>query len=625
MSQVSTFDEQTQLMTPLTSPEHLNAWTKKFCGFTLPDCKVTKYADCTPRDFVWEVYRAMMDGKALDIMGLAGRDGSKTAGLSVIDFLALVHDQRSALHAGMIQAQASRAREYLQKYIFGNGITRAMVTKENTKNLELLVNGEPCNLELISLTPKSVQGAHYALVSVDELASSMDAQQRKAYMDLAGVPGTSRKGKPAIKIRITSRQAAYTLAEKDIDESPKTGMKIRKWTTIDCMKKCPEDRSGTVPSPRYINVMKGDSMTPSEYQSLPPERRVDFELAEDVMDGCLKCPLLVYCQGRARFQTSDSVLLRDIDDVIGKVFNSGSHEWALSQLLSLRPAPESLVYSEFNLLTHMPPWEFLWEKLTGEKPDREIGRSDMIRELKRRGCGFYCGMDFGWTNPSTAVVIALDRKDNVYVVEATGKTHTNDPDWVDFVVRNLHARYDIQMYMPDPENKSACDLMRKAGLPVAEIDKGPGSVRAGINTVKGYLKVPGTTDSKLFFFPDIPVKSGTSIPCMIQELGLYSRETDVTGRIMDDKNPVKENDHYLDGLRYCMYWLFGKSQLKIGTDYLDEKPFVPVSGAHNIPSLEQIARQHGLLFTDNREEYSRQQKTEPDDESGGGGLISGWT
>jgi hypothetical protein len=613
-------DDRAKLMTPLISKEHLNAWSKKYCGFTLPDCKVTKYADSTPLDFVWEIYRAMMDGQPLDIMALAGRDGSKTTSLSVIDMLSLLHDQRSALHAGMIQMQASRARDYLQKYIFGNPITRAMVTKENTKHLELNVDGELCNLELISLTPKAVQGAHYAMVSVDELASSMDAQQRKAYMDLAGVPGTSKKGKPAIKIRITSRQAAYSLAEKDIDESPKTGMKIRKWTTIDCMRKCPPDRCGTVPTPLYINTMKGEKLTPEEFSEASIERKEGFEIAPDVMDGCLGCPLLVYCHGRARFQTSDSVLLRDIDDVIGKVFNAGSHDWALSQLMSLRPAPEALVYSEFNLLTHMPQWDFLWERLTGEKPTNEIGRAEMIKELKKRECYFYCGGDFGWSNPSTAVVIAVDRKDNIYIVEATGKTRTNDPDWVDFVSRNLHAKYDIQMYTPDPENKSACDLMRKAGLPVAEIDKGPGTVRAGINTVKGFLKVPGTTESKLFFFPDIPVKSGTTIPCMIQEFTLYARETDVTGRIMDDKNPVKENDHYLDALRYVLYWLFGKNQLRIGTDYI-EKPYVQAPGDINLPSLREISSKHGFTVNDNRGEFEKEQG----EEAGGGGMLTGWT
>jgi hypothetical protein len=621
-------------MTPLSSPEHLNAWTHKFCGFTLPDCRVTEFADSTPLEFVWEIYRAMMDGKPVNVMGLCGRDGAKTVSLSVIDLLSLLHDQRPAIHAGAITSQAQRAREYLQKYVFSNPILTSMVVKENQRFIILNVDGIECGLELISLKPKQVQGAHYAMCSVDELASTVEPEVKKAYRDFAGVPCTSRKGKPAIKIRITSRQASYSLAEKDIDEAPKTGMQVRKWSTIDCMSRCEPSRSGSVPTPIYIDTIKGKHCTPEAFKALPIEEKNGFKYAPDVMDGCLKCPLLLYCKGRARFQTSESVLLRSIDDVIGKVFDSGSHEWVLSQMLSMKPLPDTLVYGTFDESIHVPSWGSLWKTLTGEVAPEEVGRAQLVHEMKKRGCNFYCGMDFGWTVPSTAVVVAVDAKDNVYVVESLGKTRQDDPDWVEFVARNVNEKYDVQMYCPDPENKSACSLLRKAGMSVAEVDKGPGTVRSGINVIKGLLREPGTLRPRLFIFPDVPRKGSTGIPGIIEEFGYYSYEADVTGRILDDKNPTKENDHFLDGLRYVTYWLYGKNAFRVGTDYVDEKPFADTGEKQtNIPSLEDIARRYQISYVDNREEIAQRQVEEQrrqqaevaeDDKPYSGGLLSAW-
>src|ERR1041385_1170284 len=128
-----------QLLTPIQDKDHLQAWVKKFLGFTLPDCKLTQYSDSTPLDFVYEVYRAIMDGKSLSIMALAGRDASKTVSLSVIDLLAMLHDERSAVHIGMTMKQASRARSYFNNYILKNPLIAPSGVRENKSEIVIKI------------------------------------------------------------------------------------------------------------------------------------------------------------------------------------------------------------------------------------------------------------------------------------------------------------------------------------------------------------------------------------------------------------------------------------------------------------------------------------------------------
>jgi hypothetical protein len=86
---------------------------------------------------------------------------------------------------------------------------------------------------------------------------------------------------------------------------------------------------------------------------------------------------------------------------------------------------------------------------------------------------------------------------------------------------------------------------------------------------------------------------------MIEEFEIYKKKQDATGRILDNEDPEEGNDHYLDPLRYLVWWLFGRMRMKVGSDFHAE----PSSRREtNIPSLDQISREHGLHYSDNRDE-----------------------
>ena len=616
MSRVSEIEK---LMTPCQDREHLAAWIKKYTGLDFPGKTVSRFSDCNPLEFIWIVYQHVMEGKPGMFLSLSGRDSFKTLSLSVIDLLVFLHDSRNIVHLAMTTAQGNRARAYLENFVLKNQLIRDAVIKQNTKELTLLINNEKVGMEILSATPKQVQGSHASFVSWDEVASSMEPQNVKAYKDSSGILGSSHKGKPAIVVKITSRQAGYSLAEQELRNAAQSGLKVFKWTTLDATERCPDERSGIIPTPLWVDVMKGDKYTQSEYPELSDSKKATLTLTNDTFDKCRSCHLCGFCQGDLKKQESNSKLLRTIDDVINKIQLSGSWEWASAQLMSLKPSTEGLVYFEFDRQIHIPGWNKMWEVLTGDQPQFEITRDKFIEELKKRGANFYAGVDWGWSSPSTCVVVAIDSREMIYVIEALGRTYTNDPDFIQLIKATLHKKYDIQMYCPDLANGSGNSLLRQAGLPTTdEVDKTAGSVNRGINVLKGLLRVPGSNGmARIFLAPDLD-SNVPGIPGIGEEFELYHKKQDAAGKIMDNDNPEPENDHYLDALRYLIVWLFGRMRMKVGTDY--EKRKNPNRPQSNIPSVEEISRQFGFQYNDNRPEEEKDE-----DLDGSSGPIFTWT
>lgn len=606
------FTDEELLLTPIQDKEHMQLFLNKFLGFTLPDKIVTEWANGTPLDFVWEAYRAIMDGKSLHMIGLSGRGSGKTLAISVVDLLSILHNHRSAMHAAVTKDQAQRARDYFDNYVKRiEFLQRAKGKDKNRRKISFNIAGNDVCLEVISMTKDQAQGGHFALLSVDELSSAVNPSEQKAYKDLSGVPvsfvkkdGTTA---PAVILKITSRQAGDSVVEKEMKKSEELGIKVMIWTSIDSMQKCEPERHGDRPSPMYVDILRDKMLHPDEWKVLPQLEQEKYKYAPDLMSGCLTCPLSRICQGKARFQTSTSPILSRIDDVIYK-YRSGGHDWALSQLLSLKANPEGLVYIHFNRDKHVPGWDAMWEKLTGQAPTKPVTRQQFVEKAKKI-CSWKCSEDFGWSNPSTCVVAAIDRRDNIYIIDAFGETFKDDPEWTEIVKRRAQERYPIEFHVPDPENKSALSLFRKAEMSVMEVDKSAGSIRAGINVVKSFLKVPGTNDeTKFFIAPDLVSPPDAKFKGIIEEFEAYRWPLAADGTILDDKNPEKGNDHFLDAVRYLLYYLYGKSASTLS--FLDGSESDPSDPRDKL--LKQASQIGGFSYIDNRNDP----KPEDDDPDG---------
>ena len=232
----------------------------------------------------------------------------------------------------------------------------------------------------------------------------------------------------------------------------------------------------------------------------------------------------------------------------------------------------------------------------------------------------YAGIDWGWSNPSTVTFAFVDNRENIYVVRTEGLTQTHNPSWIQMIKNKWHNMYKCQLYFPDLAMPGDSVLMKEAGLPCAStVDK---SVESGIQTVKKYLKILGSPMPKIFFARE-------TCEDIINEFTLYHYKTDASGAITDI--PEKKNDHWLDGLRYMMYELFGKCSMTTSTEIgtFDNKPLDSTGKYTRTPTPAEYATTQGIAFNENlpQEAYDigkAGKLSELDDDEdglGGGGFL----
>jgi PBSX family phage terminase large subunit len=171
---------------------------------------------------------------------------------------------------------------------------------------------------------------------------------------------------------------------------------------------------------------------------------------------------------------------------------------------------EGLVYKEFSRIRH------LFDKLP------EV---DFVKE--------FGGLDFGFTNPAAAISIKKDRRGCYWVHEEWYKTGITDAQIADYVAA---LKWD-ECY-PDPESASGIAELKRRGVNVREVLKNKDSIRNGVNTIR-----------ELFNTSRLRVHS--SCRNLIWELETYSYPTSKPDR-NEEENPIKENDHALDALRYAV-------------------------------------------------------------------------
>ena len=456
----------------------------------------------------------------------------------------------------------------------------------------------------------------------DEL-DTISGEGLKAFSDISGMLD-SKGDKQALRVGISTRKSRYGLMNRAIENADKEGRTVRKWTVLEFSKRCPDDRSGTTPTVGYYNQDKMEVISAEDYANKDPSVRNEYLEETFPGAGCLKCPLAALCRGDAKKQTSTSPMLKPIDDAIKKAIESGP-DWAISQLFNLKPSVEGIVYKEFEEKLHVKSWNQMWEILTGTKFPGECTHDLFVKKCRQMKLQAYGGVDFGWSNPSTLVVLFVDPKENVYVVRCDGRTYYNNPNWIHYIKTKWHNFYGIQLYFPDLANPGDGQLMRQEGLPCPDkVDK---NIHDGIQVVKKWLKSLASPQPKIFFAKE------TCGP-IVQEFGMFHFETDAAGNITD--RPAAEHDHWLDALRYIMFSLFGKSSMitaGYGLDIANDMPTDPSGNFLRAPTAEEYAKINNIRINPNVEDVkhkigeigtlSELNRDEEDDDgmSGSGGFL----
>lgn len=184
---------------------------------------------------------------------------------------------------------------------------------------------------------------------------------------------------------------------------------------------------------------------------------------------------------------------------------------------------EGLVYKEFDRERHT----FV-----------TLPNESMI--LEKRG-----GIDFGHTNPAGILTVYKTKDRNYYVTDEyyeRGKV-TNE------LIQEMQSR-SCSTWYPDPAEPDRIMEMRRAGLSVSEVSK---NVGAGINSVQKLFK-----QNRLFIH--------IGCPNLLWELETYRYKPKRADQ-NEPEEPIKENDHLADALRYILHMWENTDSLE--EDHLD--------------------------------------------------------
>ena len=601
--------ERKLLLKPCKTKDELKAWIKYFLNLELPDVTVSRYSDTNPLQVIWEVYDICVNvnnpENINELLFVAGRGSGKTLGMAIAELMVLLHDKREVVHVGAIQNQAERCYAYQKNFLYNRKLKRLVTPSDVPEDQRILekanmskslfnVGGEKLTLEVIPCTLKAVNGPHVPLVVVDEI-DTVSGEGIKAFRDIQGMLD-SRAGKKALRVGISTRKSRYGLMNKQIENADAEGRTVRRWTAFEFMERCDDTRSGTTKIPLYVNQDKMEVLTESDYLKKDVLKQKEFTMY-DGFEGCAKCPIFSICLTDAKKQTSTSPMLKNLDvDLIQKVKAEGA-DWALAQLMNLKPSVEGIIYREFEEKLHVKDWNQMWHLLTGKEFPGECGHDMFVKKCHEMQLPCYAGIDWGYSSPNTVVFFFIDKRDNVYIVKTDGMTHISTPTWIHHIKTKYHLKYRVQLYVPDQADQGAIQEMQKTGLPCSNDAKKP-EIMTGIQVIKKLLKVPGGSETKLYI--------NEECQHIIHEFGLYHYKLDSAGIVTDIPNT--DHDHWLDALRYPLSLLLGKTNLILGggLDFDNTEGLRDKDGSYSrAPTASEFAAAYGIPFSQNEQDASK--------------------
>lgn len=175
---------------------------------------------------------------------------------------------------------------------------------------------------------------------------------------------------------------------------------------------------------------------------------------------------------------------------------------------------EGLVYKEFRRDYH------LYDENSDHKPRNVINT--------------IAGVDFGFTNPAAVISIYKDFDGSYWVYDEWYKRGKTDKQIAEYV-----AMCRFNDVYPDPESPSAIQEMQTLGVNCKEVIKNKDSIKNGISKIRALFK-----QNKLHIHK--------RCENLIMELETYAYPEKRPDH-NEEENPIKENDHALDALRYALY------------------------------------------------------------------------
>ncbi len=180
----------------------------------------------SPFQFLWEAYT----DKVKDAIVIGPRNGGKTLISATLEFLWFgLRAVVETCHCAAILLQSQRAYGYIYSWAIRNkeALEISKITRSET------VRNKGGKIEVITGTAASVNGPHPHKAIIDEF----ELMDWDVFQEATSMPKSSDEVEAAL-ILLTTRKYPSGNAQKMIDESAQTGIRVWKWCIFEVMGRC---------------------------------------------------------------------------------------------------------------------------------------------------------------------------------------------------------------------------------------------------------------------------------------------------------------------------------------------------------------------------------------------------
>lgn len=591
----------------LNTVEELKDWIRTYLGLLLPYQNISKYTEdpaegvlfSSPLEAIWEAYDTYKKDLYKQNPGyiwMANRDGAKTLAGSILNILLITHFKAEIAHLAAVRKQAEKCLEYtnlflrqIKPYLEHHG--RKIIGDSKTK---IQILNEDNTLSYIDVVVATLAGGNSQRATVgsyDEL-DTLSKQGYQGYKESLLIP-TRKNNHGPLKIKYSTRKFSFGVFEKEIQERATTKEKLVQWNILDIAERCDDKRSQKSAGETHLRyVAKKLPMklyTEEDKSSMSAMAQTDLKPVY-LHKGCLSCPLAPVCQGHLTKKSPDQKegpgsVYKSIDFVIGR-FRETSAEMAEAQLLCWKPSSIGLVYPRFSyeLGDNVVTPEQAIRLITGDEvvaPTLE----QIVESLKMLEADFYAGVDFGFTNHSVIVVMAVIKAGYAFILDSYSMPGLEAHEFAE-IAAEFQQKYPISKWFCDQASPATIKTFRKKGLKCPDFRK---DVQDGINSVRSVI----VTSTGARMLKVIKTENTKPVIDMFKEHHfLLDAVGDVT-KNPDDSPGIADVG---DAMRYLGQNLFsakGKSKVMIG---------------ENVDPAQKV--KEAILEPNNREEIVKNTNTE---------------
>ena len=454
-------------------------------------------------------------------------------------------------HAAAIKFQAGACVTYVNgffrkiaPYLEAHGWSK---TSDNKTLIEWRTNdGEDISLTILTASMAGFNSRHCPFIALDEL----DLMDGNAFKESRMVASVYKGHYPLILI-LSTRKFVFGLMEQQINLTPTIGGEVFRWNIVDVTESI-SDEEARVNEPKVIRYITSKlpmkNLSQIEWDKLSDEEKNKFERIE-AYAGIAEHQMLPVMKNMLvdRPKEDKGNLYKPVSATHNN-FKVTDIEIADAQLLCNKPSSAGLVYNRFiESLNTISVDEALF-KLTNEihtNMSVEYFR-DFLTNL---GVIFIGGGDFGFTDFTSLVVLAIIPNGDVWVVDGMCEQGLELDDIVKYA-KELQDRWGVDKWFMEQAYPAYLKTLRKNGIKCPEFTK---VVADGITAIKS--KIVDTLDRRRFFVVKHPNTVRIS-----EAFSMYSWQLDAKGDIIEGK-PFHGKDgvsDIMDSIRYPMQNLFGK-------------------------------------------------------------------